>query len=122
MRKIFILFVVILSSSLLSSNAYAHSGRTDGNGCHRDTRTGQMHCHSSGGVGSSSNRDYYPTKELVIATGAMLATIAVVVLVKKLFRKDEQATVCNKYCFQVVSGSNGSTLFQEISFLLTYKK
>lgn len=32
--------IVILAGSL-----YAHSGRTDKNGCHHDTKTGTYHCH-----------------------------------------------------------------------------
>lgn len=41
-----------LASSLLAAalalgaiSAYAHSGGTDRNGCHRDSRTGLIHCH-----------------------------------------------------------------------------
>lgn len=54
MRKINIKLVVItiLSICLLSVNAYAHSGRTDSNGGHRDTKNksglGSYHYHCGG--------------------------------------------------------------------------
>lgn len=40
--------VGILSAMLLivfASSAFAHSGRTNKDGCHNDTRTGGYHCH-----------------------------------------------------------------------------
>jgi hypothetical protein len=41
MKKI-IALVVLAAASL---TAYAHSGGTDSNGCHRDHATGGYHCH-----------------------------------------------------------------------------
>ncbi|MER8377549.1 YHYH domain-containing protein [Mesorhizobium sp. M1396] len=29
----------------LVTNAYAHSGGTDSNGCHKNHKTGEYHCH-----------------------------------------------------------------------------
>lgn len=39
------LFSLIIVSVLASSFSYAHSGRTDKNGCHTDRKTGIRHCH-----------------------------------------------------------------------------
>lgn len=38
---------ILLTLALLMavSTANAHSGRTDKNGCHNDTKTGTRHCH-----------------------------------------------------------------------------
>lgn len=41
--KIFALSLLILMFTL-TSVAYAHSGRTDSNGCHNDTKTNTVHC------------------------------------------------------------------------------
>ena len=38
-----VLFALILAAS--SAVAFAHSGGTDKNGCHVDSRTGTRHCH-----------------------------------------------------------------------------
>lgn len=44
MRKI---IAIIIAATLAASalTAYAHSGRTDSQGCHVDSRTGIRHCH-----------------------------------------------------------------------------
>lgn len=44
MKKIFAILSLILIT-LTSITAYAHSGRTDKNGCHQNTKTGERHCH-----------------------------------------------------------------------------
>lgn len=43
MKKLIAVLVVLLAIG--SSFAYAHSGRTDKNGCHHDRKTGTHHCH-----------------------------------------------------------------------------
>jgi len=43
MKKTSALLAVLLAIG--SSWAYAHSGRTDKNGCHHDHQTGTYHCH-----------------------------------------------------------------------------
>lgn len=43
MKKLLITLVALLS--LGSTVAYAHSGRTDSQGCHVDSKTGIRHCH-----------------------------------------------------------------------------
>ena len=43
MKKVILALTVVVS--LMSVSAFAHSGRTDANGCHEDTRTGTYHCH-----------------------------------------------------------------------------
>ncbi len=43
MKKVIsILFVAVCA---FSSTAFAHSGGTDSNGCHNNTKTGGYHCH-----------------------------------------------------------------------------
>ena len=44
-RIIFLLFNFILIMSLLSTTAYAHSGKTDSNGGHYDRDSGEYHYH-----------------------------------------------------------------------------
>ncbi|NWK51970.1 YHYH domain-containing protein [Acinetobacter sp. SwsAc5] len=41
MKKI----AVVLVLSLLTTSLYAHGGRTDKNGCHKEAKTGERHCH-----------------------------------------------------------------------------
>ena len=41
MNKI-ITFVLL---TIFATTAYSHSGRTDKNGCHRESSTGTRHCH-----------------------------------------------------------------------------
>jgi hypothetical protein len=43
MTKFFI--VMSLVTLLGTSSAFAHSGRTDSNGCHTNHKTGSYHCH-----------------------------------------------------------------------------
>ena len=44
MKKfIFVLTLVALGST---SMAFAHSGGTDSNGCHTNSKTGEYHCHN----------------------------------------------------------------------------
>lgn len=41
-----ILSLIILTTFTLTSiTAYAHGGRTDKNGCHKDKKSGTRHCH-----------------------------------------------------------------------------
>lgn len=37
--------IIAIALQLASGLASAHSGGTDKNGCHRDTKTGTSHCH-----------------------------------------------------------------------------
>jgi len=37
--------VLVLIAALLCSQAWAHSGRTDKDGCHYDRKNGTRHCH-----------------------------------------------------------------------------
>jgi hypothetical protein len=37
-----ILLILIAS---FATTAYSHGGRTDKNGCHKETKTGERHCH-----------------------------------------------------------------------------
>lgn len=41
MKKI--LFIVLVGACI--SNAFAHSGGTNKNGCHTNSKTGDYHCH-----------------------------------------------------------------------------
>ena len=43
MKKLNMILVILVTIS--SSFVYAHSGRTDVNGCHHDRQTGTYHCH-----------------------------------------------------------------------------
>jgi hypothetical protein len=43
MRKI--LSIVMLTMLLSTFVSFSHGGRTDGNGCHVDRKTGTRHCH-----------------------------------------------------------------------------
>ena len=51
-KKIITIFLIILSIILIGVNAYAHSGRTDSNGGHRDNKNksglGSYHYHCGG--------------------------------------------------------------------------
>lgn len=38
--------IIVAISLLISSSAFAHFGATDSNGCHRDKKAGNYHCHS----------------------------------------------------------------------------
>ncbi|WP_373431879.1 YHYH domain-containing protein [Acinetobacter sichuanensis] len=37
--------LVVLIVSMFTTLAYSHSGGTDKNGCHKDSKTGSRHCH-----------------------------------------------------------------------------
>ncbi|MBO6862151.1 MAG: YHYH domain-containing protein [Alphaproteobacteria bacterium] len=43
MRRYWVL--VVVAAFLSSATAYAHSGGTDANGCHKNHKTGGYHCH-----------------------------------------------------------------------------
>jgi len=43
MKSIFL--ALCLAASLMQATTWAHSGRTDKNGCHRDVKAGTRHCH-----------------------------------------------------------------------------
>lgn len=46
MRKTFAaLSLVLISLDTVTADAWAHSGRTDKNGCHMDRKAGTRHCH-----------------------------------------------------------------------------
>ena len=44
MRKL-LLVAMLIAGLVISPLAYAHGGRTDKKGCHRDKSTGTRHCH-----------------------------------------------------------------------------
>lgn len=37
--------IIAVTLAAASLSAYAHGGRTDKNGCHKDRATGTRHCH-----------------------------------------------------------------------------
>lgn len=43
MKRLSVVLIVLFTIG--SSVVYAHSGRTDKNGCHHDRKTGTYHCH-----------------------------------------------------------------------------
>jgi hypothetical protein len=43
MKKNIVAITILFS--IISSMAYAHSGRTNQDGCHRDRKAGTYHCH-----------------------------------------------------------------------------
>ena len=45
MSKILSISFIIVSLTCYSTNANSHSGRTNQDGCHVNTYTGQYHCH-----------------------------------------------------------------------------
>ena len=45
-KNIAILLITLLVTTLVSSDAYAHSGGTNANGCHTNRKTGDYHCHT----------------------------------------------------------------------------
>ncbi|WP_352596101.1 YHYH domain-containing protein [Mesorhizobium sp. M0091] len=44
MKKAIMAALTVLTMALVT-NAYAHSGGTDSNGCHTNHKTGEYHCH-----------------------------------------------------------------------------
>lgn len=38
-------FIALLATIVFCNTALAHSGRTNSEGCHNNTRTGGYHCH-----------------------------------------------------------------------------
>jgi hypothetical protein len=53
--RIIVLFLLILGCLITNTKGYAHSGRTDGSGCHTNHSTGVYHCHNGSSDSSSSN-------------------------------------------------------------------
>lgn len=46
MKKLFAAAALaVLSLSFVADDVWAHSGRTDKNGCHMDRKAGTRHCH-----------------------------------------------------------------------------
>lgn len=41
MKKISILLIAVL----FTTSIFAHGGRTDKNGCHKEAKSGERHCH-----------------------------------------------------------------------------
>jgi hypothetical protein len=39
------IFIILILATIFSGFAFAHSGRTDANGCHKNNKTGTYHCH-----------------------------------------------------------------------------
>jgi len=37
--------IIVFGASIAAPESWAHSGRTDKNGCHMDRKTGTRHCH-----------------------------------------------------------------------------
>ncbi|MCA0188681.1 MAG: YHYH domain-containing protein [Proteobacteria bacterium] len=54
MRKTIQFAVALVSLQCIVGAAFAHGGRTDGQGCHHDRRSGGYHCHGGGHVQSHS--------------------------------------------------------------------
>ena len=52
MRKSIQLAAALVSLQCIAGDAFAHGGRTDGQGCHHDRRSGGYHCHGGGHVQS----------------------------------------------------------------------
>lgn len=52
MRETIQLAVALVSLQCIVGAAFAHGGRTDGQGCHHDRRSGGYHCHGGGSVQS----------------------------------------------------------------------
>lgn len=52
MRKTVQLAVALVALPCIVGAAFAHGGRTDGQGCHHDRRSGGYHCHGVGHVQS----------------------------------------------------------------------
>ncbi|HCY15046.1 MAG TPA: YHYH domain-containing protein [Curvibacter sp.] len=50
----------ICAAALVASQVHAHGGGLDRNGCHTNRRTGDYHCHRSGGGSSSVNSPSKP--------------------------------------------------------------
>jgi hypothetical protein len=38
-------FLMLIVALVISNSAFAHRGRTDGQGCHVERSTGKQHCH-----------------------------------------------------------------------------
>lgn len=58
-----------------TATAYAHGGRTDANGCHKNSKTGKRHCHGSKKPATSTQRTtsgnvYYANCTAARAAGA----------------------------------------------------
>ncbi|ANX13919.1 hypothetical protein ABE41_018055 [Fictibacillus arsenicus] len=55
--KIIVSFLLVVGVTFLITytEGYAHSGRTDGSGCHTNHSTGVYHCHNGSSDSSSSN-------------------------------------------------------------------
>ena len=69
MRRLFCkTLVLVLAGLALQSNSFAHSGRTDSSGGHRNRRTGSYHYHNSGT--SSSRPSYKSTPRTAYRTQA----------------------------------------------------
>ena len=49
-----IIFGIAATLLLRSPLAYAHSGKTDANGCHTVKKTGEYHCHEGSGTAKSA--------------------------------------------------------------------
>ena len=61
---IFLCAIILLAVAMFnSSQAYAHSGGLNAQGCHNDRRTGGYHCHRKGNSGVSTYRtiNNYPS-------------------------------------------------------------
>lgn len=41
MKKVFLAIALMVAVS----SVYAHGGRTDASGCHKESKTGTVHCH-----------------------------------------------------------------------------
>lgn len=52
MRKSIRLAAALVSLQCIAGDAFAHGGRTDGQGCHHHRRSGGYHCHGGGHVQS----------------------------------------------------------------------
>lgn len=93
---------LLLCVVLVSRVSFAHSGGTDENGCHTDSRTGDYHCHNDdgGGGGSASSAG---SRNVVAATVLLLLGSAGALYVALVRPKDgcEEVPV-NRTCPRAV--------------------
>jgi hypothetical protein len=69
--------LILVMATTTARTVRAHSGGTDENGCHTDSRTGDFHCHGSGGAGGGGPISI--PGAILSLSGAISATIAIFV-------------------------------------------
>lgn len=62
-------YILIFAAVLVPSTVFAHSGRTNQDGCHTNNKTGEYHCHAKKQKSSRTQaRTYARTSEKSIAS------------------------------------------------------